>query len=343
MARWLLKAVAQKSISLLPYSDFWNGMLQRYVSGTLARLTPEWFAGKVLQGRRHLENYTAFALRPAGALSAPGAVRSAGFQPASGRAGFEPASGEAGPSPSFTVFEVGTGWYPIVPVSLYLCGASRIWTVDRMPMLRRDRVLETLRCFADCARSGKLATLLPRMRPDRLHVLRSTLDAGDAPLAEILRRMNIDYMPGDARHTGLPDGCADLVFSNLVLGYVRRELLPGIMAEFRRVVSPDGVMSHLIDMSDLYAAVDRRITPYNFLRYSAPTWRLLNNDVQHLNRLRITDYRELHEAAGFRIVHEECTPGSVETLKRVPLAREFRRYSPDDLAVLNAWIVSRPR
>jgi SAM-dependent methyltransferase len=212
-----------------------------------------------------------------------------------------------------------------------------------MPMLRRDRVMETLASFADCARSGKLATLLPAMQPGRLYVLRSMLDAGDAPPAKILRRMNIDYMPGDARHTGLPDGCADLVFSNLVLGYVRRELLPDIMTEFRRAISPGGVMSHLIDMSDLYAAVDKRITPYNFLRYSTPTWRLLNNDVQHLNRLRITDYRELHESAGFRIVHEECAPGSIEKLNRVPLAREFRRYSREDLAVLTAWIVSRPR
>jgi len=332
MARWLLKALAQKSISLLPRSDFWNGVFQQYVSGTLAGLTPQWFEGKVLQGRRHLENYAAFASHPAASFTASEVGRATGVQPVSRK-----------PPASFTAFEVGTGWYPIVPVVLYLCGASRIWTTDRMRMLRRDRVLETLKRFADCARSGKLATLMPRMQPGRLYVLRSMLDAADAPLVEILRRMNIDYMPGDARHTGLPEGCAHLVFSNLVLGYVRRDLLPGIMAEFRRVVSPGGVMSHLIDMSDLYAVFDKRITPYNFLRYSTPTWRLLNNDVQHLNRLRITDYRELHETAGFSTVHEECTPGSIETLTRVPLAGEFRHYSREDLAVLNAWIVSRPR
>ncbi|MBI4580590.1 MAG: hypothetical protein HY718_12860, partial [Planctomycetes bacterium] len=115
-----------------------------------------------------------------------------------------------------------------------------------------------------------------------------------------------------------------------------------MMAEFRRLIIASGVMCHYIDMADLYACFDRRITSYNFLRFSERQWRWLNNDLQYLNRLRITDYRRLHVAAGFEICQEVNNPGSLDKLATVPLAPEFRHYPRAELAVRNAWIVSRP-
>ena len=28
------------------------------------------------------------------------------------------------PAPGFTAYELGTGWFPIIPIGLYLCGAA---------------------------------------------------------------------------------------------------------------------------------------------------------------------------------------------------------------------------
>lgn len=314
MPHWLIKAALQKAVSLMPMSQTLNNILQTRVTGTTRRLTPQVFEMKVAQGWRHLQYY--ITRSPAG-------------------------------SPPADVLELGTGWYPIIPTAIFLCGADRVWTVDRSNMVRRDRVLEMLGLFLDYARDGRLAALLPGLRPERIAQLeRASASSADNP-SDILRTLNIEYMPADARHLSLPAACVDFIYSNLVIGFIPAEILAGILVEFRRVIRisprPTALMCHYVDLSDLYAYFDRNITVFNFLRYSPGAWRLLNNNVAYLNRLRISDYRRLHQDAGFTVVHEDNVSGSQADLARVPLAAEFRGNPPADLAVTSSWIISQPR
>jgi hypothetical protein len=306
----MIKAFAQKAVSLLPMRREVTAFLQTHVTRATRQLSPRFFEKKVADAHKHLEYYLA-------------------------------ASGASQPPPR--VLELGTGWYPIVPVALCLCGTSTLWTVDREDTLTKPRLLEVLRMFADYAADGRLAKLLPRIQSDRLAQLIDVLDrAGDLSKADMLSPLGIRAVIADARRLELDAGCADLVFSTLVLGFIPARVLVEIMRELRRVIAPAGVMSHFIDLADLYALFDHHITEYNFLRYTARRWNLLNNSIQYLNRLRMSDYRRLHEQAGFRIVQEDIGPGSLERLATVPLAPEFRGYAPEDLAVRSAWIVSQP-
>lgn len=100
-------------------------------------------------------------------------------------------------------------------------------------------------------------------------------------------------------------------------------------------------MSHFIDLVDHYAHFDRRLTPYNFLRFRPGVWRLLNNPLQYQNRLRVSDYRDAHSRAGFRIVREENDDSGAAQLDCLQVAPEFRHYSRQDLAVTSSWMVSR--
>ena len=55
-------------------------------------------------------------------------------------------------------------------------------------------------------------------------------------------------------------------------------------------------------MQDHYSFFDPGISAFNFLKFSEPTWSLINSSVHYQNRLRASDFRRLHEDAGFRLL-----------------------------------------
>jgi hypothetical protein len=101
-------------------------------------------------------------------------------------------------------------------------------------------------------------------------------------------------------------------------------------------------MSHEVDMSDEYSYFDSSITAFNFLRFSDRAWRLINNPLIPLNRLRVSDFRECFREAGFTVVEEVVKWGNPVALSRIRLAPRFARCDPSDLLVLKAWFVARP-
>jgi hypothetical protein len=149
-------------------------------------------------------------------------------------------------------------------------------------------------------------------------------------------------MVGDARRSGLAGASIDLIASTDVLEYIPRDVLLGLLVEFRRISSPQGVMSHKVDLTDEYAFFGSSITPFNFLRFSDRAWQLINNPLIPLPRLRVSDYRECFREAGFAGVAETLTRGDPTTLERIRLAKRFAGYDPSDLLVLTAWLVARP-
>src|SRR4030095_4374271 len=103
MPPWRLKAAVQGALSLLPEPQRWNRFLQSYVTGSL-ELGDAYFIEKWQQAAHHAEH----------------AARRGGIAGA-------------------RVMELGTGWFPIVPVGLALAGAARVDTVDLHDLLRHDK------------------------------------------------------------------------------------------------------------------------------------------------------------------------------------------------------------
>ena len=160
---------------------------------------------------------------------------------------------------------------------------------------------------------------------------------------ELLAALGIRSIIGDARALELPSASLDLICSNNTLEHIPAAVIASMLTEFRRLLRPPGVMSHFIDMADHYALFDRKITRYNFLRYPEPAWRLFNNELHYQNRLRLADFRALHEQRGFEVLEEENRREPLAVLRSVPLAERFAGYDEDELAVYDSWMVSRPR
>ena len=123
------------------------------------------------------------------------------------------AEAKGAPVEEFTALELGTGWYPAVPIGLYLCGASEIRSFDIDSLLEGERLKRLLNYFCEADASGTLQRLLPQARRDRMEHLRSVAeDAGAEDPAAALAKLHIRAEVRDARNTGLKAGTIDLFF-----------------------------------------------------------------------------------------------------------------------------------
>jgi hypothetical protein len=308
MPTWILKSALQQFLGRLPKSYWWNALFQKYVTEGYYP-SRETFVGKLKCCKQHLDHYQTFSPTP---------------------------------HRDFTALELGTGSWPIVPLGLYLCGASAIWSYDLVPVLDRNTLRRTLDLFCELRRTGLLESILPEVRAERLSALEQCTGRIDhrSP-AQILKNLHIHLCLGDARTSLLPSRSIDLVFSTVVLEHIGRAVLVALFEEFKRVASTGAVMSHLVGLADQYAGFDAAITPYNFLKYSDRQWRLFDNPIIPQSRLRLADYRELFKQTGWAVVEELNTSGSLEDLRSIELAQKFKKYSTEDLLVLSSWMVAR--
>ena len=303
MPHWLIKSALHRLLARLPNRDRWYERFQEHVTHSLT-LGAGGFAGSLEHARRHLD--ALFAQRA--------------------------------PDAPFTVLELGTGWYPVLPVAMVLCGAADVWTYDIAPLLRADRVRETLDFFREFARDGRLQTHLPQFQPERLATLDEALR--ESTPEAMLARLHVQVRVGDACASGLSENTVDFFFSHSVFQYIPRPVLDGLLAEFRRVGRSGAVHSHHIHPGDQFALTDRNLHPLNFLRYTERQWQRLDSPFIRQTRLRISDYRAAFQRAGLRIVSEENRGAVLDELRRLRLAPEFQNYAEDDLRVVSTWIAA---
>lgn len=234
-------------------------------------------------------------------------------------------------------YEFGAGWDLAIQLSYWSLGVRRQVLVDIRPNLRLELVNVTVE-------------RLRRLRPELEDLAgRELHDPGASPVRsanELAERFGIDYLaPRDARETGLAAGSMDFVSSTNTLEHVPTDDLVPILAECRRLLRPDGILSSRIDLRDHFSDFDRGRTPYSFLRYSDRAWHFLNSGLMYQNRLRRPDYLLAFSEAGLEVVAEVATrPGErqLEALRDLDLAPRFRAYPLEELAVLALVVVARP-
>jgi len=308
MPHWLIKSAVQRTISFLPRSHWWNELLQRKITKSI-ELTEARFEQRLGDARLYLDRLFEFGT----------------------------------PDPRrFSVLELGTGWFPIIPTALYLCGAAEIWTIDIVSHLNPQRVRATLELFIKYAERGLLQKCIPRLLPERLAKLKEICASAVAENVDsILGALNIHALVRDAQHTGLSQEAIDLFISSSVLEYIPKGVLANMLAEFKRIARPGAVHNHFINLGDEYAHFDRSITRFNFLKYPDWQWKFLDAPFTRKSRLRISEYRELFARAGWKIVREENIDGSAQDLERIKLAPQFQKFSKEDLLVIKSWLIAK--
>jgi hypothetical protein len=297
---WWIKAGIQGTLSLLPQPQRWNRLFQRYVTRSI-RLRAQTFQRKWAQALHHHANWRLHRSHP-------------------------PRS----------VLELGTGWHPVVPCGLALLGVEQVYTLDVTNLVCARTLAETFTLYDALLdeRHGDLPVDLRRMA-----ILRDLRHDPPRDPYTALAQLGVHALVADARTSGLGAGTIDLFVSNNTLEHIDPATIAATFQEFGRLAAPGALMSHFIDMADHYAAFDPRITVYNFLRFTDTRWRLFDNELQHQNRLRVTDFRELHRASEWRLLDEENTSDAA-AFAQVELAPQFHAYSSEDCMVYASWITS---
>jgi SAM-dependent methyltransferase len=244
------------------------------------------------------------------------------------------------PLENAVVMEVGSGWQPLIPALYSLAGAGRVYLTD----LRR------------LCQTASFETALASLRLYRDRILKS-LGIGEKAfddavawkpsdgLAEGFKRLRLEYLaPCDCRHLDLAAGSLDVVTSRAVLEHIPPDVIQGIFTESFRLLKPGGLACHIVDNSDHWQHSDNSISRVNFLKFpdSVFRWTYLNG-LNYQNRLRHSEYLEMLTKSGFTMLREErdVDQPSVAALQTLPLADRFRRFTVEDLATMNSFLLAR--
>jgi SAM-dependent methyltransferase len=239
-----------------------------------------------------------------------------------------------------TLLEIGTGWYPTLPICFSLAGAKRIITYDIVRHIDASltfRMIGALESHLDSiaeacgARAGEVHERYLEM-----------LQAKN--MDTLLKCARVDFCaPADARATTFAPDSIDLVYSNSVMEHVPRNSIADLMCESRRILRPGGLILHNVACNDHYARMDPSISFANYLQYSESQWRKWNNSLQYQNRLRAPEFLELATEGGLEVIYKRTSvaAGTREALATFKVASQFRRFSAEDLAATTIDFVAR--
>lgn len=307
MKKWILKAVVQKTISYFPYKEKVNFLFQKYITKGV-HLDDQHFKYKLDAVRDHLKYYQKYSETP---------------------------------RQEALVLELGTGWYPIVPTMLFLNNFKKTISIDISNWMNLDRQIIAFQKILEYYDKGVLGEYADDINPDKITVLRDLCKNRDSyTIEEINRTINLEYKLMDATSLDFENGTFDLICSNNTFEHVYKEVLRGILVEFKRVLKKGGVMSHFIDLSDHFAHLDTSINIYHFLRFSKKEWKLIDNSIQPQNRMRWKDYLKMYSELGIGVKEEDYRKGSTDLLSEVNVHAEYAAFTPQELAISHGYIIS---
>ena len=221
-----------------------------------------------------------------------------------------------------TVLEIGSGWFPTIPIMLTVGGARRVLMSDLNPHMDEVTFATTLQLLKE---------LMPTNRR-----LQDVTCLQDLPISYLA--------PFDVG--AVPSATLDFVLSRTVLEHIPPDELVGLLASLIPALAPGGLMIHVVDHSDHLEHADKSISKINFLTWSKRKHALVNFLTKEgENRLRHHQYPFLFSKAGYEVIHTSAEihePTRVAAMS-LPLVAPYSDMSPDQLATLTSCYVLSPR
>ena len=305
-SKWIAKAIVQKTISFFPRPEKVNYFFQKYVTKGV-HLTDEHFGHKIQHAIDHIDSLRKHAKVNQDSI----------------------------------ILELGTGWYPIVPIIFYLTDSGKVCSVDIHDWMTKERQFLTIRKLFEWRERKLLQGFLDSVNEEKWLLLRKVLDSPSEYNKEMINEMiGLTSVLEDVRNLEMKENSIDFICSNNTLEHIQKDMLYAIFKEFIRVLKPTGIMSHFIDLSDHFAHFDQHITVYNFLKFSEKSWKLIDNRIQPQNRLRFKDYKSMYKDLGIPITEERITNGDPKELEKIDIHSEFLDYTETELAISHGYIVS---
>jgi len=255
---------------------------------------------------------------------------------------------EQGHDPKDKVFfEVGTGRAPLAPLSYWLMGAKKIYTIDLNPYIKKELLEDSFRYLIE--NQQEINVLFgPRLQKERFTKLMMLANQPSFSLDEFFKLCDVKYIaPGDAANTPLEPNCIDFHTSYNVYEHIPEPVLSAILREGNRIVKPSGLFINKIDYSDHFAHSDSSISSINFLQFSDQDWsKIAGNRYMYMNRMRHDDFSQLFGSVNQDIVPQEGNTDNraAETLNHsdFSLDAKFGHKSKEILSIIDSWWVTKP-
>lgn len=225
-------------------------------------------------------------------------------------------------SGGFVAMEIGPGDSLLSAVGLHALGAKLTYLIDVGPFARQD--------------FGIYSKMIEYLEGSgfSLESIKATTD-----LTTLHNRINCKYLiEGLESFAAIPDASVDLIWSQAVLEHVRLSELDPLLREMRRVLRPDGVCSHRVDLKDHLGGA------LNNLRFSHKTWEsnVFAKSGFYTNRVRFKGMMERFKKAGFDVECVKCDSFDEVPIVRSRLADDFRGLDEEDLKISGFDIVLKP-
>ena len=219
------------------------------------------------------------------------------------------------PIKNSTILEIGSGWFPTIPILFARDGAKKI-------------IMSDLNIHMDEITFRETVAYLKKSFPDDDYIQSLT---GFASLP-------IDYLvPFNA--SNLKDKSLDVIVSNTVLEHIPKSDIYNLFASLRPKIADDGKMVHLVDHSDHFEHYDKSISRINFLTWSLERHALINYLIKDgENRMRHHEYHQLFMDSGYDVVNEriDLDEKTLEIVETLDLVYPYSKMRPEQLSVLTS-------
>jgi methyltransferase family protein len=239
---------------------------------------------------------------------------------------------------SGTHVDFGSGWSPTIPLLFYAFGCERQYLFDILPRPNREIVVQTIDVFR------KIVTEPAWPHRTRLKRLPETPPDDGRSWQEILGGFGLNYAAPYWPMLENLRGAADVVTCTQVLPLVSREAMRAGFQFLSDILKTGGLFLAVVHLKDIYALGDPSISHYNHLKFSPWLWdRVVSSEMMAFNRLKASDYRELLEEAGFRILDfdvEGPTADDLRVLDTIRIHPCFAKYSREELGAKHLFFAA---
>ncbi len=232
------------------------------------------------------------------------------------------------------VVELGTGWFPLVPLFLSLMGIEKVYSLDVFPHLNQVGLHNTLKCLQEAIEQNAIP--LNKLNQHKVKLVQSFNLTSIQPFSqqlELMKSLGIEFHQIDSKsQIQYPKQLSSIqqIVSNNTLSCVKESHLSGHFAAWRQILAKGGMVSHHIDLTDPRSHVDPSIRHFDFLKYSKLGWAMRDSIGFGVNRIRLSQWIRSFEEAGFSLVKIE-TIESNHLLNPMKLNEAFRSLSSSDL------------
>lgn len=232
----------------------------------------------------------------------------------------------------YKYYEFGAGWDLMMPLAMGAMGYE-VECIDIRKLVFNDLILDSINKFNK------------NIEQISFPIKKIQIQDAKHPLSSLQNNFKFNYSaPLDARNTKFQSDYFDFATSNATFEHIPAEDLILILNETFRILKPGGILSLIIDYQDHWFYFDKKLSAYNFLKYSEKEWKKYNPSLHYQNRLRHKDYLDIISKTDFQIMEIITTMPSesdIDALQTLNINEIFKNYTLDELSIKGSHIVLR--